>query len=340
MKKFIIFGALFGFLIAFLSILGISLSVTLPFIIIPRWLMMLFVSPGGKNILFITCLIIASVLWYILLSFALNFIFQKKGKLGVIVAIVVYCFMIAFLGAYRTNMFITEPLTNISNRAGEITSFEECVEAGNLVMESYPRQCRSKEGLFVENIGNEMEKASLIRLDDPRPNQQITSPLKISGQARGTWFFEGSFPVVLTDWDGLIIAEGYAQAQGEWMTEDFVPFSAELNFTMPDYSDKGALMLQKDNPSGLPENDDALEVPVQFLKNQKLKAIDCLPEQRNVDVCIELYEPVCGQVQVECIKAPCYPIKQTFSNSCKACANSRVMSYTEGECLEGGSVKY
>ncbi len=34
-----------------------------------------------------------------------------------------------------------------------ITNFEECVNAGNLVMESYPRQCRTQGGeLFVENV--------------------------------------------------------------------------------------------------------------------------------------------------------------------------------------------
>lgn len=35
----------------------------------------------------------------------------------------------------------------------KIASFEECVEAGYPVMESYPRQCRSADGtLFVETI--------------------------------------------------------------------------------------------------------------------------------------------------------------------------------------------
>ena len=34
-----------------------------------------------------------------------------------------------------------------------ISSFEECAAAGNAVMESYPRQCRSADGrLFVEEI--------------------------------------------------------------------------------------------------------------------------------------------------------------------------------------------
>ncbi|OGI76259.1 hypothetical protein A3C67_03125 [Candidatus Nomurabacteria bacterium RIFCSPHIGHO2_02_FULL_42_19] len=36
-----------------------------------------------------------------------------------------------------------------------ISSFEECVAAGYPVMESYPRQCRTPEGvLFVENVEN------------------------------------------------------------------------------------------------------------------------------------------------------------------------------------------
>lgn len=152
-----------------------------------------------------------------------------------------------------------------------VSSFQECVDAGYPVMESYPRQCRTPDGeLFIEDIGNELEKRDLIRIDSPRPNEEISSPLTIRGEARGTWFFEATFPVTLTDWDGLIIAEHYAEAQGEWMTEDFVPFEATLEFDSPygedspDFMRRGALILQKDNPSGLPEHDDALEIPVRF----------------------------------------------------------------------------
>lgn len=104
----------------------------------------------------------------------------------------------------------------------------------------------------------------LIKLYNPLPEQEIVSPLMVRGEARGNWFFEGDFPVVLTDWDGVIIAEGVAQAQGEWMTEDFVPFQAELVFDKPELYDRGALILKKDNPSGLPENDDAYEITIFF----------------------------------------------------------------------------
>lgn len=149
-------------------------------------------------------------------------------------------------------------------RKSTVTNFEECVALGNPVMESYPRQCRSGEQTFTENIGNEIEKMDLIRLEYPRPNQIISSPLTITGQARGNWFFEASFPVVLTDWDGKIIAQGIATAKSEWMTTDFVPFEARLKFVVNknSYSNRGFLILRRDNPSGLSEHDDALEIPV------------------------------------------------------------------------------
>ncbi|MBU1557450.1 Gmad2 immunoglobulin-like domain-containing protein [Patescibacteria group bacterium] len=153
---------------------------------------------------------------------------------------------------------------------GVVASFDDCVKAGNPVMESYPRQCRDSntDQSFTENIGNQLEKDNLIRLDNPRPNQKIESPLTLKGEARGTWFFEGDFPVILTDWDGKIIAEGFFTAKDDWMTEEFVPFEGTLVFENPenlgDFSEKGSLILRKDNPSGLPENDDALEIPIRF----------------------------------------------------------------------------
>lgn len=152
-----------------------------------------------------------------------------------------------------------------------VDSFEKCVEESGAIMESYPRQCRTKGGqTFTENIGNEIEKSNLIRLSSPRPNDVVGSPLLVSGEARGYWFFEASFPVYLVDWDGKIIAEGIAQAKEEWMTEEFVPFEVVLEFTAPaiadttDFGKRGSLILKKDNPSGLPEYDDALEIPIFF----------------------------------------------------------------------------
>lgn len=144
-----------------------------------------------------------------------------------------------------------------------ITNFEECVAAGNPVMESYPAQCKANDQTFIQNIGNEIEKMEVIRIDEPRPNTQVTSPLQIKGNARGNWFFEGSFEVYLLDEKGKEIARNNAQAQQDWMTEEFVSYESKLIFTQP-ATKTGTLVLEKNNASGLPVHDDKLEVPVMF----------------------------------------------------------------------------
>ncbi len=214
----------------------------------------------------------------------------------------------------------------------QVTNFEECVTAGNPIIESYPQKCRYNDELFVKNIVSESEQADDIRIEIPSPNQIIETPLHITGEARGTWFFEGEFPVVLINRDGLIIAEGIATAQGEWMTEEFVPFTADINFDITEYGKIGTLILKKDNPSGLSENDDDIKIPVKFGSDIEPKVTLCKPEQRGAEVCTMDYTPVCGKVNVQCIKAPCPPQYQTFSNVCVACGNSLVESYTAGEC--------
>jgi len=132
-----------------------------------------------------------------------------------------------------------------------------------------PKKARINKSVNIENATMEQpqdmnSKNNLIVLDYPQPNQDIASPLQLSGRARGTWFFEASFPISLVDSDGMIVAQGHADALSEWMTEDFVPFSASLEFIKPSSKNKGVLILRKDNPSGLSEYDDFLEVPVLF----------------------------------------------------------------------------
>ena len=101
-----------------------------------------------------------------------------------------------------------------SEPSTEVTNFEECMAAGNLVMESYPRQCRDGENLFIEEV--EVE---------PAPDTET--------------------------------------------------------------------------PDGKP--------------------------------CTREYRPVCGKIQVQCIKAPCPPLDTTFVNKCEA-ENAGATDIREGEC--------
>lgn len=48
--------------------------------------------------------------------------------------------------------------------------------------------------------------------------------------------------------------------------------------------------------------------------------------------CTMEYAPVCGEVQVQCITAPCPPMRQTFSNRCMLDANTLAKFVAEGEC--------
>lgn len=111
-------------------------------------------------------------------------------------------------------------------------------------------------------------KEDLIQVESPQTNDTITSPLVIKGKARGFWFFEASFPIRLYDDNGELLTTAIAQAQDDWMTEEFVPFTAELKFENPK-TEKGTLVLEKDNPSGLPENADELRMLVLFAKETR-----------------------------------------------------------------------
>lgn len=113
------------------------------------------------------------------------------------------------------------------------------------------------------------QQDDLIRVSNPSVGQLVTSPLIVTGEARGNWYFEASFPLRLEDENGTVLATGYAQAQGEWMTTDFVPFSGTLSFSAPT-SPTGVLILEKDNPSGLPEHADERRIPVQLQPSAEL----------------------------------------------------------------------
>ncbi len=101
-----------------------------------------------------------------------------------------------------------------------------------------------------------------IIVSNIKDNQEVTNPIKIEGKARGTWFFEATFPIQLIDADGNVLSTGFGQAIDDWMTEDFVNFTATLTFTKPTSTKHALLVLSKDNPSGNPDFDQSIFIPV------------------------------------------------------------------------------
>ena len=102
-----------------------------------------------------------------------------------------------------------------------------------------------------------------VEITSPEPGALVTTPLTVSGRAKGGWFFEGSLPVKLLDPSGHVLAEAPGQAQGEWMTSDWVTFEATLTFAVP-ATTTGTLVISKDNPSDLPEKDAEFRVSVRL----------------------------------------------------------------------------
>jgi Immunoglobulin-like domain of bacterial spore germination len=187
---------------------------------------------------------------------------EQLGKDVIIVAMVVI-----FMGTLAI-FFLSQDAYQ------KVTSFQDCVQRGFAVMESHPRQCRANGTTFVETLQQPIEVATTTTAEtasnpepvvvlEPLPDTLIASPLTVTGQAVGSWYFEASFPVRLLDGNGEELAVQPAQAQGDWMTTSYVPFAVTLEFEKPS-TDTGILVLEKDNPSGLPENDASIKIPVSF----------------------------------------------------------------------------
>lgn len=148
-----------------------------------------------------------------------------------------------------------------------ITSFEDCEAAGFPVMESYPRQCALPDGrVYAEEIEvlpvYDNASADMIRVDNPHPGGVVGKEFVVTGEARGNWYFEASFPIEIQSETGAVIGGTIATAEGDWMTTDFVPFKSEMIDLPSAFTGPAWLILKKDNPSGLPENDASVRIPI------------------------------------------------------------------------------
>ncbi len=100
-----------------------------------------------------------------------------------------------------------------------------------------------------------------VIVTSPKANATVGNTFVVSGAAPGQWYFEASFPIKIVDKDNNFIGQGIAQAQGEWMTTDQVTFTSTITLT-GNYSGPATVVLMRDNPSGMPENDDSVSIPI------------------------------------------------------------------------------
>ncbi|WP_029037993.1 Gmad2 immunoglobulin-like domain-containing protein [Salinimicrobium xinjiangense] len=169
---------------------------------------------------------------------------------------------------YEVNNFRAECF---SANTGEEISMEECNALGGDAMKFYGDVSEEKkealnailENLYFTDPKRDREEiGDLVRVEQPRENAVVSSPLEIKGEAKGYWFFEASAPVELLDENGNRIAEKYITATNDWMTEDWVPFEGHLEFETKEK--RGYLKFNRANASGKPEHDRTFRIPVVF----------------------------------------------------------------------------
>ena len=176
-----------------------------------------------------------------------------KGKavyffLGIIIIIALFLRLFSYLG-------IGKKSNNIGPQTVSVVSEDEKTQKfileGNLAT-STASSSASSSPVIKEAI-----------VESPQANDTISSPLVIKGEAPGYWFFEASLPIKLLDNQGVLIASAPASAESDPLTDNLVPFKALLEFNTTATS--GYLVVNNDNPSGLPENELSVKIPELFL---------------------------------------------------------------------------
>ncbi len=151
-------------------------------------------------------------------------------------------------------------------KAQVVKDFDSCAGSGVIDPEAYPSKCSIGSKQFTQDVGNEIEKIDLIRIDWPRPGGtvQTDKPLIVDGNARESWFHNGSFPIIIKDDTGTVIASAPAVAQSFKEMEGFISYKATLVFSGAAKTDKGTLILEAANPSGDASKANAMVLPLKF----------------------------------------------------------------------------
>ncbi len=109
----------------------------------------------------------------------------------------------------------------------------------------------------------QQQKIEGIQIISPKPNDEISSPLDITGLVNGGGWsgFEGQVgTVLLLDVKGNKIADGVLKATTDW-TKPPVQFKSTITF-QSEFKGAAILLFSNENPSGLAEKDKKFGLPI------------------------------------------------------------------------------
>ncbi len=182
---------------------------------------------------------------------------MKYALLALVIVLV-----LAGIGVYffAPNLFNFKP-----KAAAQIKSFEDCQKAGFLVVDTKPRECHTKsQQIFIE-VYNGALLEDVITVTAPEPNQLISSPFKVEGEAVGGWYFAEQLSVRLEDDNGKVIFTKPFKALSDTKTDSFVPFTGAVTFVRVEAeTPKGKLIIEKTNTEFTDGELGPLVIPVAF----------------------------------------------------------------------------
>ena len=111
-------------------------------------------------------------------------------------------------------------------------------------------------------LGQDIAELSITR------GQKIVSGVLLTGKIKGGFCFEAVCPIKIVSDQGDAIFSGVINLQGDWMTDELVPFQVSLMFdNSVAQAQQGKIIIGNDNPSGLAENERCYEIPVTLADN-------------------------------------------------------------------------
>lgn len=145
-----------------------------------------------------------------------------------------------------------------------ILTFQDCVIAGNLVVDTRPRECHTKTGQLYIEQDNHVSLKDYIQVTDPQPYAYVTTPFKVAGQAKGIWYGNKRLNVKLVDPNMHVIAEKTVFALSDTSRNTMVPFVAAVDFNLPAGLTSGLLLIEKTSGVDIPDKNGPLIIPVSF----------------------------------------------------------------------------
>jgi hypothetical protein len=145
----------------------------------------------------------------------------------------------------------------------DILTFEDCANAGNLVVNTNPRECHTKKGQLYIEEDNHVALADYIEVTSPKPYDVVSSPFKVEGKAKGIWYGNNRLTIKLVDQNQRVIMEKSVFALSDVSNDAMVPFVAAVDFHAANLT-RGQLLIEKVSLVNIPGKNGPLIIPVKF----------------------------------------------------------------------------